>query len=258
MTKILIIEDDLVDRMALMRMIKTYQLPYQFDSSETLADADLKLSKHTYNLIISDYHLTDGKSTELLSRFGHIPFILISGQSYISAIEEIKPSGAFTLLLKDAELNYIKKLPGLIDDILSPNPERENPTQAPSEANPPASSSNNQIVDLRKLQEVFDGNKKYVCEMIEVFLDQNPEDLKSLSGAVQQREVEAVYKAAHKIKSGFKMMGMYGQEKIATRIELLSKTAAADLDLIALLSEQLISESQAAYAQLRAYQRVNC
>ncbi len=253
MTKILIIEDDLVDRMALMRMVKTYKLPYHFDTAETLADADLKLSINNYELIISDYHLTDGRSTELLSRYGHIPFILISGQSYISAIEEIKPSGAFSLLVKDAALNYIKKLPKLIQSMLDNEFFLETPNAAPPETCPPASSSNNKIVDLRKLKAIFDGDRKHVWEMIEVFLDQNPRDLRSLSNAAQQQNVAQVFKSAHKLKSGYKMMGMYEQERVSSRIEQMASDASHDLNLINLLCEQLISETQQAYPLLKSF-----
>ena len=55
--KVLLLEDDSIDRKAFMRLIEKEQLPYDCNETESLLEAHKLLQKEQYDVIIADYNL---------------------------------------------------------------------------------------------------------------------------------------------------------------------------------------------------------
>jgi len=63
-----------------------------------------------------------------------------------------------------------------------------------------------------------------VVSVISVFLEEVPEDLQSLENAIEQKNLEQVYKMAHKIKPNVDLLGMEQTRATALEIETLGKS----------------------------------
>jgi two-component system cell cycle sensor histidine kinase/response regulator CckA len=109
--KILYVEDDEVDRLAFERAVKKLDLPYDFDTAETLEEADRLLGSGRYDVIVSDFMLPDGMALDLLNGHNDAPIIIVTGQGDEETAVRAMKMGAYDYLIKDPEGNYLVLLP---------------------------------------------------------------------------------------------------------------------------------------------------
>ena len=89
------------------------------------------------------------------------------------------------------------------------------------------------IVDLSYLIEVSKGNKTFVKEMVNLFLSENPEEIKSLENGIRNKNYELVKDTAHKLRSTIPFLGLDKViEKEVVQIETLaaSKTGMEEIE----------------------------
>ena len=93
MSRILIVEDELVIRTALKRLLEKHN--YTVDDAGSVAEAIPLTAKHHYNLIISDLRLPGAQGTDLIEHAGTTPvLIMTSYASMRSAIDAMKMGAA--------------------------------------------------------------------------------------------------------------------------------------------------------------------
>ena len=93
MSRILIVEDELVIRAALKRLLEKHS--YTVDDAGSVAEALPLACKHHYDLIISDLRLPGAQGTDLIAHAGTTPvLIMTSYASMRSAIDAIKMGAA--------------------------------------------------------------------------------------------------------------------------------------------------------------------
>lgn len=122
---ILIVEDDLVDRMACRRALAQDE-NYEF----LLAEADtgregLRLAhEHKPDCVLLDYHLPDLDGLEFLSELKNdvgeitVPVMMLTGADNASIAVEALKRGAHDYLVKDANRQYLELLPAVIERVL--------------------------------------------------------------------------------------------------------------------------------------------
>lgn len=66
--RLLLIDDDLIDRRAVRRQLSLSGCSAEIDEVETLADAEQALAGEPYDCVLLDYRLPDGEGIELLAR----------------------------------------------------------------------------------------------------------------------------------------------------------------------------------------------
>lgn len=109
--KVLYIEDDPADRTVLEREARESCYPFTLVMAASVKEALQLIRKNKFNAVVSDFHLGDGRATDLLPLPGNMPLIIITGKgSEDSAVEALK-AGAYDYLIKDNNLNYLKILP---------------------------------------------------------------------------------------------------------------------------------------------------
>lgn len=122
---ILIVEDDIVDRIACRRAL-TQHIGHHFKLSEAdTAQAGLDLMKsEEFDFILLDYHLPDLNGIDFLHELrrehGHVPIpvmMLTGADSTAIAVEAMK-LGARDYLVKDTERHYLELLPPIIASLL--------------------------------------------------------------------------------------------------------------------------------------------
>ena len=81
----------------------------------------------------------------------------------------------------------------------------------------------NKPVDLKDLYDLSRGNTEFVREMIQIFLDHNPIDLKDLENSISKKEYPAIKSKAHKMKTSLGFMGLKHLLKPLESIETLAE-----------------------------------
>jgi diguanylate cyclase (GGDEF)-like protein len=107
---VLLIEDDRVDEMAILRTVASEALPYRMHTARTLAEARQLLAGQTFDVILADYQLTDGTSFDLMAQFGDQLVIFVTGDWDDAAAAQALHLGVHDYLIKDVDGRYLKLL----------------------------------------------------------------------------------------------------------------------------------------------------
>jgi DNA-binding NtrC family response regulator len=78
-TRILLIEDDPVDRMAFERFAENETFPYEYATARSIAEAKGLLKSEGFDCVISDYLLGDGTAFDILALNPESPVIITTG-----------------------------------------------------------------------------------------------------------------------------------------------------------------------------------
>jgi len=113
--KILLIEDDTLDRIAFERFLQEEKLPYDYTAARSVAEAREILKSRQFDIIVSDYFLGDGTALEILNTVKHTPVILITGAANEQVAIDAWRAGTYDYLPKDLDRNYLKAVPATIE-----------------------------------------------------------------------------------------------------------------------------------------------
>ena len=116
--KILNVEDEIADHMALIRMIKEKSLSCDVDQAATLNEAYELIRKNRYDVILIDYKMPDGTGLDLLANIKDTPSIFVTGSGDEKVAVDVMKSGAYDYVIKDPAGGYLECLPYTIDRIL--------------------------------------------------------------------------------------------------------------------------------------------
>jgi diguanylate cyclase (GGDEF)-like protein/PAS domain S-box-containing protein len=117
-TRVLLVEDDQVDRMAFERLVSKAQLRYDYSLASNLQDALAVLESTHFDIVISDYHLPDGTAIDLFRMQLDVPIIVITGAGDERIAVQAMRAGASDYLIKDLERNYLAILPITVENAL--------------------------------------------------------------------------------------------------------------------------------------------
>ena len=113
-------------------------------------------------------------------------------------------------------------------------------------------STQKKVTNLDYLTELSKGNKDFILEMIEIFLTENPEEIRILENAISEQNFEHIKAAAHKMKSTIPFVGLDKLiEKDLSEIEKLS-LEKTDIQHIQLLFSNVKTICLKASVELRA------
>lgn len=97
---VLIVEDDLIDRRAVMRALNGTHLEVSITEACTLDEAEQLLADHRYDCALLDMHLPGGQGTSLLGLLGNTPGVILTGERDDRNASEALKLGADDYLLK--------------------------------------------------------------------------------------------------------------------------------------------------------------
>lgn len=116
--KILLIEDDEVDRIAFERYLLADRLPYEYDVAGSVAEARTMIEANAYDVILLDFNLGDGTGFDVIEMRPDAPIVLITGTNQIDIAVAAMKAGAFDYLVKDQERDYLRMLPLAVDQAI--------------------------------------------------------------------------------------------------------------------------------------------
>jgi PAS domain S-box-containing protein len=117
--KVLLIEDDKLDRRAFVRMVEQEKLPYDCTAAESVSQGMEELRSHKYDVVIVDYLLGDGTAFDILPEVKDTPIVFVTGAGDEEVALKAWKAGVSDYLIKDADRRYLKALPITVDSAIS-------------------------------------------------------------------------------------------------------------------------------------------
>lgn len=116
--KVLFIEDDELDCKAFERFVNDQKLLYDYSEARSISEAKEILKSRQFDIIVSDYSLSDGTALDILNSVKDIPIILITGVADEQVAINAWKAGAYDYLPKDIDQNYLKAIPKAIENAI--------------------------------------------------------------------------------------------------------------------------------------------
>jgi len=234
--KILLIEDDIVDQLAIKRLIQKATKIHDIDTAISVMEANTKLLEKNFDLVITDYNLNDGTAVELSNLLKDTPFIILSGNE-THFLDHSFTSNAIKHLTKDFDMEYLEEVSRIISAI-----EKE---EIPSLTN----------FDIQILNNQFDEDKTQIKEIIDLFLQKHPKDLAALEEASTRAEWEVLNDIAHRVKSNYRLFGFKELSLVAEEIEQQSSQKNISTTKIKIEIQKLHQASENIFTLLRHEQK---
>src|SRR5690242_2085854 len=105
--KILFVEDDQVDRLAIQRSFQDNGFPHAYEIATSIAEAKEKLAANKFDAAVVDLDLGDGTCFDIFDFIEDMPFIVVTGAASVDLAVEAMKCGASDYLLKDPDRAYL-------------------------------------------------------------------------------------------------------------------------------------------------------
>ncbi len=79
--------------------------------------------------------------------------------------------------------------------------------------------TSNQPVNLRRIREATMGDEEFMAELIDIYLDDSPAQIRVLRDAIESREGEVAASAAHRLKGSSGNLGADSLAALCRRVE---------------------------------------
>lgn len=116
--KVLLIEDNKLDRMAFERFVFDQKLQYDYTAAQSISEAKEILESEQFDIIVSDYSLGDGTALDILNSVKDTPIILITAAEEEEVPINARRAGTYDYLPKDFDRNYLKAVPKTIENAI--------------------------------------------------------------------------------------------------------------------------------------------
>lgn len=234
--KVLVAEDNKMNQFYIKQLLSS--LGVEADIAENGEEA-VKIhqsGKVDYDLILMDMHMPVMNGLEAIASIRQsnkdaikkVPIVACSADVFPESRKKAINAGIDFYLTKPLKEEALKEvLFWLVDEDKNSEPE------VVQEKSPSGSDITQQSksVDIAHLLDIFDNDKKFVIALLEVFIQETPDDLKSLRKCVEQEYYLQASTTAHKMKSSFMNLGMtrhgYHLQQIESLIKDSSKVTEA-------------------------------
>ena len=120
--RLLLIEDDAIDRQDFTRFVRDRNLPYEVTVALNLSEARRQLAATAFDIILTDHQLPDGTAFDLFTTREHWAdqvVILATGAGDEDTAARALRVGMRDYLIKDLQRAYLRRLPQQIDSALT-------------------------------------------------------------------------------------------------------------------------------------------
>ncbi|MEA3340504.1 MAG: PAS domain S-box protein, partial [Chloroflexota bacterium] len=114
--RMLLVEDDKVDRMAFERFVEREGLPYDCVIAGSVLAAKKALVDVQFDAVLLDYLLGDGTAFDLLEEARDAVVIVITGSGDEEIAVRAMKAGAYDYMVKDVEGSYLTALPVVVEN----------------------------------------------------------------------------------------------------------------------------------------------
>lgn len=211
MLKILLIEDDLIDQLALTRLIKKNNILCDLHVSDSIIQSRKLIEKHLFDLVICDLNLPDGQAFDLNYLIKKQPFILLSGHIDENINKKAMEYGAIHVLQKGSDLIQLSSVLDFIHQLQN--------KEASANLIKMTNSSLNSFFNTHRLQVLFNNDQEEIAAILELFINQNPKMIQDAIVSLHEEDFKNLKTIVHRIKSNFLMLGLKDHHQMALEIE---------------------------------------
>ncbi|QIP18041.1 response regulator [Spirosoma aureum] len=223
---ILAVEDNLMNQKLVLQVIK--RLGYKAELAENGQQALDMLQKGSFDLILMDIQMPvmDGYQTTRHIRTtlqSNIPIIAMTAHALASEREQCLQAGMNDFLPKPFQMEDLQRM---IQHYGFPNGEK-----APMvETSHPVQAIDSASFSVEPLLNSVGNDTELAMELLEIYLDKTPDEIKQLQQALSDGDVKAIGRTLHTQKAPGMMMGLKEATELNLQIEALVK---ADKDITA-------------------------
>lgn len=219
---ILLAEDHILNQKLALAYLEGFGL--HVDLAENGVEAVEKFKTKTYDLVLMDiqmplldgYHASKKIREELKS---NVPIIAMTAHIMANEREKCMSYGMNDYLskpFKEIDLYTI------VNQYLGTRLELKNVTKEQVLENNVATPNKYIIISPEHLYSLSRGNNTFIKEIIQLFLDQNPIEIKEIEKGIQQQDYAIISSIAHKMKTS---VGFIGIEQLLAPLNQLEKLA---------------------------------
>jgi PAS domain S-box-containing protein len=213
--KVLLVEDNKMNQMVVCKFLKKWGV--ETDIAADGMEAIDKLKNHWYQLILMDLQMPhlDGYATTRFIRnnmqeyLKNIPILALTASALMNVKQNTLEAGMNDFITKPFDpKDLYAKLLKYTSSGYSMNTRPQ-----------PASVQKFQHIDLNYLEDVSASDKKFIKEMIRLFMKQTPGFIDILQRATQTSDWANIRYMAHKMKATIAMMGIAELQPIIMQLE---------------------------------------
>lgn len=233
---VLLVEDNPLNQ----KLASTYLAGFglEVEIAENGMTAIEKLKKETFDLILMDIQMPimDGyiATQKIRKELGvNIPIIAMTANVMNGEKEKCLRYGMNDYISKPFKE---KDLHALISKYLDTKI-KHNESRIDDGGNVKNNEHSTKIVDLNELFILARGNNAFIEEIIDIFLKQNPSDLKDIDSGIQKNDFDSVRAAAHRMKTSIGFMGMKQLLPALDSMERMAEKKEKSEELISLFNK---------------------
>ena len=117
--KVLLVDEDALERRALVRWVDTERLPYEITAVASLAAAGSMLARHAFDVVVIDPQVGGSVGTDLLPELIGTPAVALVRVGDEAIAARAIRAGAYGYVLRDAGRRYLALLPPIIGTVLA-------------------------------------------------------------------------------------------------------------------------------------------
>lgn len=244
--RVLLVEDNELNRLLAATILKDWGI--MISTAENGRVALEKLKHQDYDLVLMDIQMPemDGyEATQYIRKnFGpksSIPIMAMTAHAQLEEAEKCRNFGMNDYLSKPFNANDLyEKIANLLKDM-------------------PETKSSSKIIDLTYLEQVSKGNKKFMLEMVDLFIQKTPDSIKNIRHTFDEQDWLTLASAVHKIKPTYAFMGIEKAKKLIPDLEKKIKerhdpgTIQQDIADLEQITTQAITELKSERTALTDY-----
>lgn len=117
--RLLLVEDNEIDRLAFERFIRDHGLPYDHRGAGSVSEGKTRLRAEPFDVVLLDYSLRDGTAFDLMEDVPReVPIVIITGSGNEEIAVKAMKIGASDYLIKDPENNWLKTVPITVQNVI--------------------------------------------------------------------------------------------------------------------------------------------
>jgi PAS domain S-box-containing protein len=223
---ILLVEDNRLNQRLADKILKGFGFRTEIAANGLIAVE--KLRKKKYDLVLMDMQMPEMNGYEATKVIrgklkNSIPIIAMTAHALSSEREKCLQLGMNGYISKPFKK---EDLYDTIAEILGKEAEQEPGTKKkPAKKKKPKAMKE---LDIAFLENLADGDKNFIREVMEIFVEDVPDDLESIERAIAKKDFDTVRQFAHKLKSSLSLTGL---EKVRPGLEELEALALKKKDL---------------------------
>ncbi len=215
-TRILVAEDNPTNRKVVMKMLQ--KLGYQSDAVENGEEAIEALSKKNYNMTLMDVQMPVMDGFEATKQIrepdsgvlnGNIPIIAMTAHAMKGDREKCLEAGMDDYISKPVQPHKLDKI---IQKWIFGDKTGKEPLSSESK-------NNDEVLKLSELRERIGDDDELIQEILNIYLEDIPEQIKNLEIALSNQDLKAIDYIAHTIKGSSGNISASNMQKIAQKIE---------------------------------------